>query len=324
MSSEILDALWVEKYRPKSLDKVVLEPEDKKILQRCLDQGEVPHILFIGPAGSGKTTTARILNDYIIKNDMDFLPLNGSNTTGIETVRKTIEPFLKSPAFASKHKIVFIDEFDYMTSNAQADLRNIFERYSETGRFICTANYKSKIIDPLHSRFQTFEMKTISKEFALEYCTNILDTEGIKYKAEDVELVVECLIPDVRKVVNTLQRNVVDGKLQGVDKSKITTIENKIVGLVCLICDSIGKPTQDKVINQKVPDILTVLNEGEPEYYSVYNSLFNGKIEPWAKIVVNKYCNTHNGCVVPSMHFMSMIWEMIMTGNNYHEMFGKK
>jgi replication factor C small subunit len=253
--TNILDKLWVEKYRPQNINDVVMEQDQKQFLIKCLQNGDVPHLLFVGPAGSGKTTTARIICEEIIKDDMDILELNGSDNTGVDVVRTEIKGFLQAPPFASPHKIVYIDEFDYMTANAQASLRNMMEKYASVGRFICTGNYKSKIIDPLQSRFQIFEMKTISEDFALEFCEKILKDEQVEYDQDTVRMVVQNLIPDVRKVVNTLQKSVVEGKLSAIDKDSITSIEKKIIGIICVICDNIGTDNQKRSIDTNIKSL---------------------------------------------------------------------
>jgi DNA polymerase III delta prime subunit len=190
---------------------------------------------------------------------------------------------------ARKHKIVYIDEVDDMTQNAQASLRSIMEKYASIGRFVCTGNYKSKIMDALHSRFQVFEMKTISEEFALNHCIKVLDNENIEYSKDTVQMVVQSLIPDIRKVINTLQKSVVDGKLTSIDKDKITSIEKKIVGSICVICDNIGTSNEKKAIDTNIKSIHDFFGEGVPDYTTLYSSLFNNeKIPPWAKIAVNK------------------------------------
>jgi replication factor C small subunit len=322
--SDILDKLWVEKYRPKNINEVVLEPEQKGFLTKCLQNGDVPHLLLVGPAGSGKTTTARIICDEIIKDDMDLMELNGSDDTGVSVVRDEIKGFLQAPPFASPHKIVYIDEFDYMTLNAQASLRNMMEKYASVGRFICTGNYKSKIIEPLQSRFQIFEMKTISEDFALEFCEKILKEEGVEYKSDNVRMVVQSLIPDVRRVINTLQKSVVDNKLSAIDKDAITSLEKKIVGLICVICDNIGSPNQKRAIDTNINSIHEKLAEGTPDFLIMYQSLFNNpKIPPWGKIAVNKYTNMHHSAAIPQIHFVAMVWEMIQNGMNFYKTFGK-
>jgi len=326
MSEEnVKDALWVEKYRPRELDDVVLEDQQKKFIGQCIANEDIPHLLFCGPPGSGKTTLARIITDKIIHDEGDILELNGSATTSVDAVRSIIEPYLKSPSFASKIKVVSIDEFDFMSSNAMGALRHIMEKYHEVGRFLCTANYESKIMPALHSRFQTYTMKTISVEFATKYCQTILDTEKVEYDVNNVSLVVKSLIPDVRKIVNTLQRNVVAGKLQGIDQNEITSIENKMIGHILQICQSLAGPSAKNVINTKMTDIMTTFEtKGEPDYNAVYLKLFNSKIPPWAKILVNKYSNAHATCAIPQCHFIAMIWEIIQVGVEYYKKFKKK
>jgi replication factor C small subunit len=321
--SDILDKLWVEKYRPKNISDVVLEPDQKEFLIKCLQNGEVPHLLFIGPPGSGKTTTARIICDEIIKDHMDIMELNGSDDTGVQVVRDEIKGFLQVPPFQSPHKIVYIDEFDYMTQNAQASLRNMMEKYASIGRFICTGNYLNKIMDPIQSRFQIFEMKTISEEFALDFCEKILKAEGVEYEQDNVRMVVQNLVPDVRKVIQTLQKSVVNGKLSAIDKASITSIEKKIVGLICVICDNIGTDNQKRSIDTNINEIHKKLGEGAPDFLNMYQSLFNNpKIPPWGKIAVNKYSNMHNNAAIPQIHFVAMVWEMIQNGMNFYKTFG--
>jgi len=322
IESDALDSLWVEKHRPKELAEVVLEKEHQDKIEEWLKKGAIPHLLMVGPAGSGKTTTARIICNYIIKDDADILELNGSDQTGVDTVRDSIKGFLKSPPHLSAHKIVFIDEFDYMSQNAQGALRNIFETYAGTGRFVCTGNYKSKIIDALLSRFQIFEMKTVSQEFAIKYCQSILDFEKIEYDIDTVSVIVESLIPDVRKIVGTLQQTVIDGKLHKIDKNSIATAEKKLVGLICMMLDSIGTIGCKEIVNSSIVEVHELLNQGEVDYLSIYDLLFhNKKIPVWAKIVVNRYSNMHYQCLFPNMHFVAMVYECIQNGKKYHETF---
>ena len=322
---DVLDGLWVEKYRPKKLDDVVLEDSQKEFLFRCIEKGEIPHLLLIGPPGSGKTTTARIIVDSLIKNDMDLFLLNGSDSTGVDIMRNDIQSFLKSPPFESKLKIIFIDEFDYTSNNAQASLRAIMEKYGDNGRFICTGNYMSKIIDPLHSRFQTFEMKTINEDFAINYCKKILESEKIEYDNETIKMIIHNYMPDVRKAVGTIQKNVVNGKLKKIDVNSILSIEKKICGLIVQICDEMGSEKRDSIINQTAPEIIKLLSKGEPDYRGMYQTLFNLDGLPlWAKIKINQYQNRHQSCAVPSAHFMAMVYDIITAGMSFFAMFSKK
>lgn len=279
---------------------------------------------YITPNGliHHNTTVARILISNIVKSSMDVLELNGSASTGVDVVRDDITGFLKVPPVSSRLKIVFIDEFDYMSPNAQSALRNIIEKYSDNGRFICTANYFSKIIDPLHSRFQSYEMKTIKIEFAVDFCSKILEKEKISYDLDTVKMIVKNFMPDMRKAVNTIQRNVCNGVLPKIDPNSIITDENKLVALLMQICDDIGTPRQMATCNNNVPKIFEIINT-EPDYMSLYRLLgYNEKLPLWGKIKVNEYSNRHQGCAIPSHHFMAMIYEIIESGMKYFKIFG--
>lgn len=214
-----------------------------------------------------------------------------------------------------------------MSANAHASLRHIFEKYYENGRFICTGNYKSKIEPALISRFQVFEMNRLSNEYILSYCKNILEKEDVKYKDEDLQILIESLSPDVRKIVNIMQQNTKDGELKNLDKDKILGMEQKIVALIIKICDDLRENNyQLPNIDQRINDIQKIINDNsdkELDYINIYEQLFNSKIPLWAKIEVNKYCNEHNNCAIPSIHFISMLWNIVKNGIMFSEAFNK-
>jgi len=324
-NNDLLDQLWVEKFRPKETSDLVLTEEQKQFVAKCLQQGEIPHLALFGPPGSGKTTLARIVVEKLVKNEMDVLQLNGSDSTGVDVMRNTVAGFLKSPPYQSKLKIVYIDEFDYTSQNAQAVLRNMMETYADNGRFIVTGNYWSKVMEPMQSRFTLLEMKTLPKEFVLEYAYKILKSENVEYDDNTVDLIVQNFLPDVRRAINTLQRNTSDGKLQKIDAKSIITTEKKIIGLMVQICDDIASPKRDSTINQNVPQILQILSDGsEPDYRQIYQILFYHDGFPmWAKIKINQYSNNHSSCALPTAHFMAMVYDIIQAGMTYHSMFKK-
>lgn len=324
--NDVFNQLWIEKYRPKTINDVVLNDDQKIFFKKCIEKQEIPHVLFFGPPGSGKTTLARILMDELIQNDMDLLSLNGSDNTGVEFVRELIIPFLKTPPMGSRFKIVFIDESDYLSKNAMAALRNVMETYASNGRFIMTANYESKFIDPLLSRLTTFEMKMMPKDFVINFAKDILEKESVQFDIKDVEHVVSGLIPDVRKIINTLQKNVKDNKLQSVRSEELVTVENKIIGLVIEECDSIGSSSMSTTTNKVFATILQILNsKDQPDLNKVYDSLFqNEKIPAWAKIKITQYANKHSGAFNQNQNFMACLYDIMYSGIQYVKLLGVK
>ena len=166
MTNDLLtEALWVEKYRPQSINDVVL-PNDQAIkFKEYISKKSIPHLLFYGGPGSGKSTIARIITSEICGHENDLLEINGSSMTSVDTVRNTIESFCRLPTINSEAKIVYIDEFDYMSNNAQACLRGVLNDYYENSRFIFTLNHYHKVMDAIKSRCQNYEFKRLPREY---------------------------------------------------------------------------------------------------------------------------------------------------------------
>jgi replication factor C small subunit len=224
------DSLWVEEFRPKNLEEMVLSEINRETFQKYIEDESIPNLMFGGPPGSGKTTIARILIDHIIKNESDVFILNGSDQTGVANIRENVTGFLKSPPMMSKIKIVFIDEADYLTGNAQANLRGTIEKYHEVGRFIFTCNFMSKMIEAIHSRTQDFRLEKMSEEFCLKQCIGILEKKEVKYKKPDATLVVKQLYPDLRRMIGTLQKHTIKGELKGINADTVSSDEKKMIG----------------------------------------------------------------------------------------------
>ena len=216
--------LWVEKYRPKDLSTYVGNEHLKAKVERFLEDGNVPHLLLYGRAGGGKTTLAKIIVNNI---ECDYLYINASDERNIDLVRDKLKAFASSMGFKPK-KIVILDEADYLNVNsAQPALRNLMETFSQHCRFILTCNYVEKIIEPIQSRCQTYKITPPSKKEVAVHVRKILEAENIDHNLDDLALVVTAGYPDLRKIINDLQRQVIDGKLK-IDKHGMLHNEFKL------------------------------------------------------------------------------------------------
>ena len=216
--------LWVEKYRPQDLSTYVGNEALKTKVERFLDDGNVPHLLLYGRAGGGKTTLAKIIVNHV---DCDYLYINASDERNIDLVRDKLKTFASSVGFKPM-KVVILDEADYLNVNsAQPALRNLMETFSAHCRFILTCNYVEKIIDPIQSRCQTYKIIPPSKKEVALHAKTILEKENISFDLDDLALVVTAGYPDMRKVINELQRMSIDGKLS-IDKDGMIHNEFKL------------------------------------------------------------------------------------------------
>ena len=205
------DKIWVEKYRPAKLDDLILDEGSLRVVSQFKD--EIPNLLFVGSPGTGKTTLARIIVNDIL--GCNFLYINASDESGIDTIRHNITNFAQTKSFDGGVKVVVLDEADGLTSQAQAALRNTMETYAKYCRFILTANYKHKIIPALQSRCQSLDLKPEIKQ-AAKRCFNILKQENVTVSDEQkikFGQLVKRTFPDLRKTINELQKSVVDGEL---------------------------------------------------------------------------------------------------------------
>ena len=205
------DKIWCEKYRPTKLDDLILDEGSLRVVSQFKD--EIPNLLFVGSPGTGKTTLARIIVNDIL--GCNYLYINASDESGIDTIRHNITNFAQTKSFDGGVKVVVLDEADGLTSQAQAALRNTMETYAKYCRFILTANYKHKIIPALQSRCQSIDLKPEIKQ-AAKRCFNILQQENVTVSDEQKKkfgILVKRTFPDLRKTINELQKSVVDGEL---------------------------------------------------------------------------------------------------------------
>jgi len=222
-------SLWVERYRPQTLSEYVGNETVKETIQQYLDTNDIPHLLFYGKAGTGKTTLAKLIVNTI---KCDHMIINASDENNVDTVRTKVKNFASSVGFAG-FKVIILDEFDYMTPNAQAILRNLMETFSKHCRFILTCNYIEKIIEPIQSRCQSFAITPPTKKDGAVQVTKILEAEKIKFDIKNVADIINSYYPDIRRILNTCQLQSAKGELKVDHKIMVESdFKSKLVELL--------------------------------------------------------------------------------------------
>jgi len=208
--------LWVERYRPQTVEECILPDRLKTTFQEYVNQKEIPNLLLTGGAGVGKTTIAKAMCNEI---GCDYMILNGSDENGVDTIRVKIKNYASSMSFTGGRKVIILDEADYLTPNAQAILRNAIEEFAVNCSFIFTCNFKSRIIEPLHSRCAVIDFRLVNGEKAkmasafFKRITHILDTEKVEYDEKVIAELIKKHFPDFRRAINELQRYSQLGKI---------------------------------------------------------------------------------------------------------------
>lgn len=247
--------LWVEKYRPTTLDGYIGNEHFVRKLEMWLDESDIPHILLYGPAGTGKTTAAKIIVNNI---ECDLLFINASDENSVDTIRNKIQGFAQGIGFTDL-SIVVLDEADGVTPQGQAALRNLMEVFSGHCRFILTANFVERIISPIQSRCQVFEITPPSRKDAAIHVAGILAKEGVEYKPADLKLLVDAHYPDLRQIINDAQNHTMDGKLK-VEARQIAESDYK----------------------SKVMDVLTGKGSPKEKFQSIRQVIADAKIRDFA------------------------------------------
>jgi replication factor C small subunit len=250
--------LWCEKYRPNSLDNIVLSEDTRKLLIHYRETRDIPHLLFVGNPGVGKTTTAKLIVNELLK--CDYLYINASDENGIDTIRHKIIGFAQTRSFDGGIKVIILDESDSWSGEGARALRNVMEEYSSTTRFILTANYKHKIIPAIQSRCQSIDFNHNLKEVA-KHCIGILLKENIQINSEAIPKMHELIkvnFPDFRRILNELQKYSVTGSLIIRD----STIDNTFISNI------ISKITVDTIL-----DVRTFIISNEMKFQTDYHNL---------------------------------------------------
>ena len=297
-------SLWVERYRPVSLENYIGNEHLKTKVSKYISTGDIPHLLLHGKAGTGKTTLAKLLVSNV---DCDQMYVNASDENNVETVRNKIKMFASSVGFKDL-KVIILDECDFLTPNAQAALRNLMETFSKHCRFILTCNYVERIIDPIQSRCQSFQIIPPSKKEVAIHISKILNTESVSFENEQIVTMVNSSYPDIRRIINAIQRNIVDNQLI-VDTESLVQNDYKLQVLEIL-------QTQDK--KNAFKNLRQLLADSQIRDYADLFRLLYDEIESYGKghiaeviLTIAKYELSDAQVVDKEINAMAMLIEIL-------------
>jgi replication factor C small subunit len=294
------NTLLNEKYRPDNLDNYVGNANLKATLAKQLSQNDIQNYLFYGPAGTGKTTLAKLIISNL---ECDSLYINASDERGIETIRDKVTGFA-SVASTKPLKVVILDEADFLTIQAQASLRNVIETFSRTTRFILTCNFVERIIDPIQSRCQTLKIVPPTKKEVAIHITGVCDKENIGYEILAIGKLVNKYYPDIRKMLNTIQASTIDGHLQLDDNLLVSS------SYMNSILDEL-KQKNYKNIRQIIAD------SGIDDFEELFRFLYDNSSEyapgkeGTVAILINEHLYKSNFRIDKEINLMSLIQNLI-------------
>ena len=302
--SEIKNTLWVEKYRPSTLDSYIGNQHLRSKVKVYIESGDLPHLLLYGRAGTGKTTLAKLLVNNI---DCDYLYINASDENSVDVVREKVKNFASTLGF-KEMKVIILDECDYITPNAQAALRNLMETFSKNCRFILTCNYVERIIDPIQSRCQSFQIVPPDRKEVAVHLNTILTKEGVKSDINDIVTIVNGGFPDLRRVINAAQRQVVNGELV-IDEGM--SIQNDYKNQVLEILKTQDKKNSFKNIRQLLADSKVT------DFSDLFRLLFD-TVDDWGRghvaeciLLLAQYQQSDAVVVDKEINIMAMFTEII-------------
>ena len=274
------NTLWTEAFRPDTLEGYIGNEHIIEKVKIFITNGDVPHLLFYGSAGTGKTTLAKIIANSV---DADLMYINASDENSVDAVRDKIKRYASTVGF-KRWKIIILDEADYLTPNAQAALRNLMETYSKTTRFILTCNYVEKIIDPIQSRCQTFAIMPPNKTDVAKRLVSVLEEKQVQYDIKDIAAIINSSYPDIRRAINTAQSCVIENRLT-LDKASAIQA-NYMTEVLEMLKNAKDKKVAFTNIRQCIAD--SKVRDFTPMYTFLYDNLdefAHGHIAPCILII---------------------------------------
>ena len=304
--------LWTEKYRPSDINSYVFrDAKQKQQVSGWLGDGALPHLLFSGAPGTGKTTLAKVLLNELGINSMDILEINASNENNVDTIRNKITNFASTMPFGDM-KYVLLDEADYITPNGQAALRGVMEMYASSCRFILTCNYPQRVIPALHSRTQGFHIEKLDVTEFTARIAEICVTEGVEIDLETLDTYVQATYPDLRKCINLVQQNVVDGVLQK-PQAGDSNQSDWMLSAIDLFKTGEYKPARELIVSQARPE----------EYDEVYRFMYRN-LDLWGKsqlqqdqaiIIIRDGMAKSSLCADPEINLSATLIELQLNSN---------
>lgn len=303
----MIKTLWTEKYRPSTLEGYVFKDDaQRRQVKHWVETKHLPHLLFSGRPGVGKTTLAKILINELNIEGCDVLEINASRENSVNTVRDKIVNFCQTMPWGDM-KIVLLDEADYISPEGQAALRGVMETYADSVRFILTCNYPNKVIPALHSRCQGFHIDTIDQVEFTARVANVLIEEGVEFELDTLDNFVRSTYPDLRKCLNLLQMNSTGGKLTTPEKANNDTSDYKL-DMVEMFKSGRVKEARKLIISQAQPE----------EYEDIYRWLYEN-IDVWSKdeekqdsalLIIRKGLVNHSFIADPEINLSATLIEL--------------
>jgi DNA polymerase III delta prime subunit len=306
------DFLWVERYRPKTVEDTILPPELKATFQQFVEQKNIPNLILSGSAGVGKTTIARAMLEEL---GCDYIVINGSMNGNIDTLRNEIKNFASSVSLSGGRKYVILDEADYLNSNStQPALRNFMEEFSKNCGFILTCNFKNRIIEPLHSRCSVIDFKitkkeipALAKDFMRRAC-NILTKENIEFDKTVVAELIKKFFPDNRRILNELQRYSATGRI---DSGILVNLQELSLKNLVEFLKNKDFSNMRKWVAENLDNDADVIFR---KIYDQASQYLNTRSIPAVVLIIGKYQYQHGFCADPEINLVCCLTELMIEG----------